>query len=105
MILVAVFGFLDRRKTVVPVSSSSASRVGARRAAGAASIADHSDTWWPGLIVGAAAALLGFAATRSLLQRVRARLDEQTAGALPLYAEAGGCGAAGSRSCCRRWRS
>ena len=59
--------------------------LGALTAAG--SIADHSGTWWPGLIVGAAAALLGFAATRSLLIRVRARLDAQTAGALPLYAE------------------
>jgi hypothetical protein len=53
-----------------------------------ASIADHSEDWWPGLIVGAAAAALGFAAARSLFGRVRARLDTEAASALPLYAEA-----------------
>src|SRR3954451_5354543 len=95
LVLVALFGFLHRRKPAVPVLLLGAIAVvlGALMAAG--SVADHSDTWWPGLIVGAAAALLGFAATRSLLQRVRGRLDEQTAATLPLYEEAGGVGAAG----------
>src|SRR4051794_4380346 len=87
LVLVALLGFLERRQAAIPalVLAGVAVVLGALEAAG--SIADHSATWWPGLLVGAAGALLGFAATRSLLQRVRARLDEQTAGALPLYAE------------------
>jgi hypothetical protein len=40
------------------------------------------------LIVGALAAGLGFAAARSFFGRVRARLDRDAQGALPLYAEA-----------------
>jgi hypothetical protein len=67
--------------------------LGALAAAG--SIADHSATWWPGLLVGAAGAALGFAAAASLFGRVRGRLDAEAAGALPLYAEAGGVSAAG----------
>ena len=51
--------------------------------------------WWPGLIVGAAAAALGFLAARSLFGRVRARLDDEAAGALPLYAEGAALLAAG----------
>ncbi len=43
---------------------------------------------WPGLIGGVACAAIGIAATRPLLARVRGRLDESAAGALPLYAEA-----------------
>ncbi len=43
--------------------------------------------FWPGLIGGAACALLGLAATRPLLSRVRRRLDQGAAAALPLYAE------------------
>src|ERR671932_481306 len=60
--------------------------LGALEASG--SIADRSGTWWPGIIVGVAAAALGFVAARSLFGRVRARLDSDAAGALPLYAEA-----------------
>jgi hypothetical protein len=48
------------------------------------------------LIVGAGAAALGFAAARSLFTRVRARLDSDTAGALPVYAEGAGLAAAGA---------
>jgi uncharacterized membrane protein YgdD (TMEM256/DUF423 family) len=43
---------------------------------------------WPGLIGGVVCAAVGLAATRPLLARVRGRLDESAAGALPLYAEA-----------------
>jgi hypothetical protein len=57
---------------------------------GAGSMDDRFDVWWPGLVVGALAALLASAAVRSLLTRVRARLDPQAAAALPLYAEGGG---------------
>jgi hypothetical protein len=42
---------------------------------------------WPGLIAGVACAGIGIAATRPLLARVRARLEESTAGALPVYSE------------------
>ena len=42
---------------------------------------------WPGLIGGVICAAVGIAATRPLLNRVRARLDADAAGALPLFAE------------------
>src|SRR3954449_4028485 len=91
LILVAVFGVLDRRRDasapgpIAVVLMGIAIVLGALMAAG--SIADHSETWWPGLIVGAAAAALGWLAARSLFGRVRARLDAEAANALPLYAE------------------
>ena len=62
---------------------------------GAASLADHDEPIVPGLIVGAACAALGFAAARDLLTRTRRRLDAETAGTLPLYAEAAALAAAG----------
>jgi hypothetical protein len=67
--------------------------LGALEAAG--SVADRSDQWWAGAIVGVACAALGFQAARSLLGRVRRRLDEQAASALPVYAEGAALGAAG----------
>jgi len=60
--------------------------IGAVEAAGA--LDDVSSTWWPGLLVGAAAAVLGLAATHDLLGRVSKRLDAEAAGTLFLYAEA-----------------
>ncbi len=42
---------------------------------------------WPGLIGGVICAFVGLAATQPLLARVRARLDQGTAAALPAYAE------------------
>src|SRR5437588_9514472 len=42
---------------------------------------------WPGLIGGVVCAALGVAATRPLLGRVRQRLDQSAAAALPLYSE------------------
>jgi len=62
---------------------------------GAGSVADRSDAWWAGLVVGLACAALGFQAARSLFGRVRRRLDEQAAAALPVYAEGAALGAAG----------
>jgi hypothetical protein len=59
--------------------------LGALEAAG--SLADEDYTIVPGLILGAAAAALGFAAARSLYLRVRRRLDAEAAGALPVYFE------------------
>ena len=43
---------------------------------------------WPGLIGGVVCAVIGVAATKPLFARVRARLDADTASALPVYAEA-----------------
>jgi hypothetical protein len=67
--------------------------LGALLAAG--SVADRSDSWWAGVVVGLACAALGFQAARSLFSRVRRRLDEQAAGALPVYAEGAALAAAG----------
>jgi hypothetical protein len=53
----------------------------------AATLADHSDIWWPGLLAGGLCAALAMAATRSLVTRVRARLDDEARGALPVYLE------------------
>jgi hypothetical protein len=98
VVAVAVLGFVERRRgpelgAGVYVVAAIALLLGALQAAG--SIADRSGTWWPGILVGLAAAALGFAAARSLFGRVRARLDPDAAGALPLYAEAAAVAAAG----------
>jgi hypothetical protein len=93
VIAVAVFGIIDRRRgadtrgrgPVVALLLAVALVLGAVEASG--SIADHSKDWWPGLPIGAAAAALGFIAARSLFGRVSTRLDDETAKALPLYAE------------------
>ena len=50
---------------------------------------------WPGLIGGVVCAAVGIAATQPLFARVRARLDPEAAGALPLVAEAGAAVSAG----------
>jgi hypothetical protein len=42
---------------------------------------------WPGYVGGVICALIGIAATRPLLARVRARLDASAVGALPLFVE------------------
>ena len=52
------------------------------------SVDDRASTWWPMLPVAALCAALGFVVSRSVLTRVRSRLDDDDAGALPLYAEA-----------------
>jgi hypothetical protein len=62
---------------------------------GAASLADRGHPIVPGLILGAVCAALGFVAVRNLLQRTRRRLDADTAGTLPLYAEGAALAAAG----------
>ena len=62
----------------------------------AGSLDDRSSTWWPALPVGLACSALGFAVARSLLARVRGRLDAGTAGALRFYAEAAALVAAGA---------
>ena len=53
----------------------------------AATLADNTDIWWPGLLAGAVIAALAAAATGSLIARVRARLDPEARAALPVYLE------------------
>jgi Domain of unknown function (DUF4126) len=53
----------------------------------AATLADHFDLWWPGLLGGGLCAALAGAATRSLVTRTRARLDPEARAALPIYVE------------------
>lgn len=55
----------------------------------AGTLGEHGDAAWPGLIAGAAAALLGQAAVRPLIARARARLADRSAReALTLYVDA-----------------
>jgi hypothetical protein len=54
---------------------------------GGGTLDDHLSTWWPGVVVGIAGAVLSNAATRDLLARTARRLDAQARGALPVYAE------------------
>jgi hypothetical protein len=68
--------------------------LGALEAAG--SLDDHDHPWIVGLIGGAAAAVLGWAAARSLFGRVRRRLDPGAAAALPVYGEGVAALAAGA---------
>ena len=53
----------------------------------AATLADNTDIWWPGLLAGGLCAALAVAAARSLITRVRARLDADARAALPVYLE------------------
>ena len=62
---------------------------------GAASLADHGHPVAAGVLVGAACAALGFVTIRELLTRTRRRLDAETAGTLPVYAEGAALAAAG----------
>jgi hypothetical protein len=101
--IVAALEYADRRS--VPADASPGTRamatalgvvavgLGAVEAAG--SLADDHYTVVPGLILGAAAAALGFLAARSLFTRVRRRLDSEAASALPLYGDGAAIGAAG----------
>jgi hypothetical protein len=91
VVAVAILGLFERRGDMWANMTFVATLLGIALVLGAllcaASIADRSDDWWPGLPIGAAAAALGFAAARSLFGRVRTRLDEAAQSALPLYAE------------------
>jgi Na+-translocating ferredoxin:NAD+ oxidoreductase RnfA subunit len=81
------------RAPLLYVVSALAVVLGALEAAG--SVADRSDSWWAGAIVGLVCAALGFQAARSLFAGVRRRLDAQAAEALPVYAEGAALAAAG----------
>jgi hypothetical protein len=77
---------LETRSVLLTIGAASVV-IGALLFAGSLARAHHAI--WPGLIGGAICALVGIAATRPLLARVRARLDAASASALPLFAEAG----------------
>jgi hypothetical protein len=68
--------------------------LGALEAAG--SLEDRGNPAVVGLIGGAAAAALGWAATRALFARVRRRLDPEASAALPVYGEGVAAIAAGA---------
>jgi hypothetical protein len=101
LVLVAALDVIGRRAgreapdrpPLLYVLAAVALVLGALEAAG--SVADRSDEWWAGAIAGVACAALGFQAARSLFSRVRRRLDDQAANALPVYAEGAALGAAG----------
>lgn len=71
---------------VANVLSLAALAVGALLFAG--SLCRDHHPFWPGLVGGILCAAVGVIATRPLLARVRARLDAESAAALPLFAEA-----------------
>jgi Domain of unknown function (DUF4126) len=101
LVLVAALDIIGRRAgrdaadrpPLLYVLAALALGLGALLAAG--SVADRSDEWWAGAVVGLACAALGFQAARSLFGRVRRRLDDQAANALPVYAEGAALAAAG----------
>jgi len=86
-LIVAVL--LQRRGTAEKTLDSALSGIGIGLGAllFAGTLADHDYPWWPGLLGGAACAALAGVATLSLVTRVRARLDEEARGALPVYLE------------------
>ena len=85
-----VLSFLGRRYVEAGPGEAAMSGLGVGLGAllFAGTLDDRFGTWWPGLPAGLACALLASVATRSLLARVRARLDRQAQAALPLYPEA-----------------
>jgi hypothetical protein len=90
VLVTAALVYAGRRSAVEPTPlvwalAAACVLLGALMAAG--SLADHGYTIVPGVILGAAAAALGFAAARDLFARVRRRLDADAASALPVYAE------------------
>lgn len=53
----------------------------------AGTLADHSDTWWPGIVAGLIVAAFAWYATRGLFARVRGRLDSEARSALAVYVD------------------
>jgi hypothetical protein len=99
LVLVAITDFAQRRRADLDAGPfgylllAVAVALGALEAAG--SLADHDHPIAAGIVVGAAAAALGYYAARSLFGRVRKRLDPEAQGALPVYGEGAAVSAAG----------
>jgi hypothetical protein len=89
-VLVSVLLARTRPDDPTIVSALSGIGVGLGALLGAGSMDDRFDVWWPGLVVGGLSALLASAAVRSLLARVRTRLDAEARAALPVYEEGSG---------------
>ena len=90
VLVTAGFVYVGRIRPAQPVAllwvlAATCVILGALEAAGSLSDVDY--TIVPGVVLGAAAAALGFAAARDLYVRVRRRLDAEAAGALPVYFE------------------
>ncbi|HVF78648.1 MAG TPA: DUF4126 family protein [Solirubrobacteraceae bacterium] len=86
--LVLVVILMRREQLVGPVESATQGlSLGLGALLFAATLADNTDMWWPGLLAGGLCAALAAAATRSLVVRVRARLDSEARAALPVYLE------------------
>lgn len=85
LIVVVLLGRRGESSLLENVVALLAVAVGAALFAGA--LADHSDTWWPGIPAGVLLAGLAFTATRDLFTRVRGRLDPDARGALEVYAD------------------
>jgi hypothetical protein len=76
---------LERRPVALGIAGA-AMIIGALYFAG--SLARGHYAWWPGIVGGVICAAVGILATRPLLLRVRARLDRDAVGALPVITEA-----------------
>lgn len=89
VLAVGVVGILERRGIAERSLDSALAGIGIGLGAllFAGTLDDRFDIWWPGLIAGGLCAALAGAATRSLLVRVRTRLDSSARTALPVYAE------------------
>jgi hypothetical protein len=78
-VLLAVAAIVARRRLESPQAERVTIGLGVifGAVATAATVADRSDTWWPGLILGGIAALVVGIAVGSLLRRTRARLEDE----------------------------
>ena len=98
-VLVAATDFAQRRRRNLDEGPFGWLLLGVAVALGAlvaaGSLADHGYQVAAGVVAGAAAAALGYFASRSLFRRVRMRLDPEAQGALPVYGEGAALAAAG----------
>lgn len=80
--VLAVASLVAHRQLVGPALRNATLGAGAIVGAvlAAAAVADRSETWWPGLIVGALAAVLAGLAVGSLVERTRTRLEATAKG-------------------------
>ena len=88
LVLIAVIVASRRNALSAPIESAlQGMGIGLGALLFAATLADNTDIWYPGLLAGGLCAALASAATHSLIDRVRARLDDEARGALPVYLE------------------
>ena len=93
VVLLVVVVVLERRRGPAAVAAGPAGAaiagvgigLGALLCAG--SMADVSGTWWPGIPIGLACAVVGQATARGVLGGAGERLDAAARGALPVYAD------------------